>query len=374
VQTIHSPGISTAIKSDAFSVTADAPNTVIIVGPTVTAAGMIKRNGRPIAGAMVEFAPRRHGLGPVASLTNQLGEYELSLPESGLFDFSVSVDGLPAASRAVRVTGDNRHINYDLPFGQLIISTLHARIGAGFTVAIQSPDASVDVKVDADAVSNTSSVTVVQQRGLPFGTYTVSAFQVEPVTTRELSSRLETLTLDRTHPTATVTLDLNGKMSHLTVLDTKGHRPPDVLVTPLRSASLFRFFPSHLSATLDGTYSLDGISSGTRLIVESSGYVPICRVVPDAGDIYVTLQPGVPVTLKIPGLTRSSLEVVSLSGLVGSDCPVPLYAFVHGTPLGTPLDLAAGLAVDHFPTTDKPPEVVHGWPARHGLPVEVLYR
>jgi hypothetical protein len=75
-------------------------------------------------------------------------------------------------------------------------------------------------------------------------------------------------------------------------------------------------------------FSLDRVSPGTPALVTAPGYVPVCRFVKESdysgGKVVLRQATGI-VRLRLSG--SSGQPVGAISGLPGSECPVPLSAF-----------------------------------------------
>jgi len=174
---------------------------------------------------------------------------------------------------------------------------------------------------------------------VPLGAYRVFAYGPSG----RVSRAMQTFEVDRTRPEASVSLDMTENRAELQVRDADGQLAR-VLVTAWGGLPL----PGRFTAIGPGRFSLAGIAPGSDIRIRPvAGGMPACRIAPLDAEVAVTLGRGrtVEVAFERRGVSG---PVGTLSGVEGSDCPVPFAFFpMDRLPMG-PAKVARG-TIRNFP-------------------------
>lgn len=290
-----------------FQVTARVTSDVRLRPTTSSVTGMISVNGRAISDSPVTIMST--GSGELMSVRTDLdGRYEASLASPGKYVFGIEH---PIAGTPFRTATIGPGVNvFDWQ-----ISAASARVAlAGWSGA---SDVRVQFSTGDHVVSSLIAVGsdgTIEQKGLQFGTYQVTAIESDTRATRTASM----LDLSMDTPSATLVLRLESRQSRLVVTDASGS-PVDVKIrgsgTPVREGV--------------GVYSLGPLIPGSLIrMIGPSRFVPACALVPFDEDLRVTLVPGRPFSFELP--TASASLAPALAGVTMLDnqlCEIPLSDF-----------------------------------------------
>jgi hypothetical protein len=187
-------------------------------------------------------------------------------------------------------------------------------------------------------------------RNLDFGEYYVSATQGDVHV-----STIQRVTISRSQPTATVDLDLAENHSSLLIVDQQWRPVAADRVGPISPAHYLMGRTNLLRETTPGEYSLDNLRPGMFVKIKAQGFVSACVTVPRNDRVVARLETGRRVEIRLPrDMTPAVVrELSALSGIPGSDCPVPLreldFQLVGEDIRGQPLTYRS----DHFSSASR---------------------
>ena len=176
-----------------------------------------------------------------------------------------------------------------------------------------------------------------RERNLGDAVYRVLAYQP---TGALVSREARVVTIDPTHPTAEVTLDLVRNEGRLTIRDGTGQLVSGAIVTPFNGLAVL----PRLQEAVPGVYALAGVPSGADLWIRPpAGFAPSCRVatLDPSQEAVITRGRSAEAVFERHGLS-GPVALGLLSGVDGANCPVPLTLFTYAHTPGESGDLPHG--------------------------------
>jgi hypothetical protein len=241
------------------------------------------------------------------------------------------------AMRRARVAAGDNTVNFTIKRGaSLRARVLNPQSSEKTVVEIRKNDAThyIGRKDLKDGVRE------AKWAALDYGTYEVFASQ------GSFASDITSVVIDEDRPDATVDLTLDENRATLTLRDDGGQ--------PVPNARFYFLIPQPPEVS-PGVYELRGVAPGTTLRVRATSgmLVPVCRVAPRNQSMDVVMTTGRAVTLQFSEQIKSlDNQGGYLTGLPGSDCPVPLSDFAS-TPLGTPTPDSSRFLISNFPPSAR---------------------
>jgi hypothetical protein len=292
-----------------FDVSSQMVADVELVDATVIVDGKVSYNGSGLPDAQVSFIPMdRMGDGATAQ-TDRYGLYSVNLPRGGAYTVLVSGAGVRERRTTKFVDGNNR-----LDVALQGATTLRVHIsgipdGSSTQVHLRGLDQSALWSIQGPGPGED----VTEWRGIPFGRYSVSA------RSGSLVSKVESVELSESRPTAAIELALAPSLARLLLVDERG--------TPI-DGSIVVVNGRRLEAVARGVYSLSDLPPGAPAIVRADGFSATCRRLSPSEDVRIVLTRGISIKMRFDSLpTKGLLEAATLAGMTNSDCPVPLTAF-----------------------------------------------
>jgi hypothetical protein len=151
--------------------------------------------------------------------------------------------------------------------------------------------------------------------GVGFGDYRVSAFTTEGVTASSLVPA--TFTLSTTAPLADVTLHLVRRALTVHVVNEDGEAIDYAEVLALHR---------RLERTKEGAFDASWMPGGEEMVVRAAGRLSVCRYAGREANQVVPLEPLAGAKARITLLDAPGTIGGTLTGLPGSDCPVPVVS------------------------------------------------
>jgi hypothetical protein len=291
-----------------FHLTSAGSARVNVRGPAVVVHGRVLWNARGVAGARVRIESLPFTTPIMDRVADAAGRYSATLATAGKYMLASPVATWKGslAAESVRV---------DL-----------AGSGGGLEIDVrETPPARSLTVVLANATSTRARDMAPAQRTLrwfnvPDGTYRVLAYEDNGGLVATTSPAV---TIDSRHRDGQVTLELGENDGSVVVAGDGGR--------PLRDAHVTWGIGEERGATLPpnpfGGFSLRGVPPGGELVARAPGYRPSCRRASLNAGITVVLRHGVPATLVLDQAVRSQLGAITISGVAGAECPIPLSAF-----------------------------------------------
>jgi len=334
VAALHSPQGSNGSRD--FHITAESSSVSITVPePAARISGRLLFSDRPIADAQIEFVrvPAGDGIDAITTTnTDGDGRYTATLNRPGHYAVVTTIGANPLQGPnppiwdwTEVVTGSN---SWDIVrSGTVLAIRLHGRDE-------QSPTTVIVRRGDTTklAMVQPGDHPITYQLNIDYGQYQVLAYQPG----RRVSAGPGTSAISQANQVATIDLELVDNHSTLSVLDEQSKRPVSVLVTGWSGQRTF----ANVRALSPGIYDLSPIPPGTEIVVQPRGehLVPSCRVVGlnEQATVLLKLGRGVDAIFERRGLAG---PLGLLSGVEGSNCPIPLSTFQYqrmATPVGAP--------------------------------------
>jgi hypothetical protein len=235
--------------------------------------------------------------------------------------------------RRARVAAGDNTVDFTIKRG----GTLRARVlnpqdDGNISVEIRGKDGS---KLISSKALN-GGAKEAKWAALDFGAYEVFARQ------GSFASDIKAVVIDEKQSEAAVELTLDENRATLTLRDDAGQPVPE---------ARFYFLIPQPPQVSPGVYELRGIAPGStlRMRATSGVLVPACRVVPRNESMDVVMTTGRAVTLQFSEPIKSLGDQAGyLTGLAGSDCPVPLTDFAS-TPLTPNAPNSSHFLISNFP-------------------------
>lgn len=306
-----------------------------------TLSGHVLLNDRPLADVTVELRPARNQVAqPFVSETDGSGMYYIEVDLPGTYEARLRAHGAPVLGRgktiAVREGMNSR--DWELTGGTLTLTLKGWDRTRTVSIYLNATGSSSDGSGTGSGLFLRGDEELpIRIPGLPFGTYRARANE-----SGGGNSSIRSATLTKTHPQATIDLELVDNNAVLAVVDEAGQPIPG---SRLRWGS--RGTPPGKEVE-PGRFSLKTVAVGEELRVRAEGLVPACRVAATvAGDLQVTLRTGRPAHVWF-SRPYAGVPPGALLGLPGSDCQVLLGEFnYHVVPEADPS--SAHLVFDNFP-------------------------
>ena len=309
-------------------------------GPTfpVSVWARVSFNGVPLHGAVLIFqrqdvkAPLGDS-GPPAppTVADKPGEYFVRVPGWGRYVVDASIEGRALPRKSVEITSRDLELAYTS--GAVNISVEGRMPLAIASVVIRSGS----VGLTADVAASDGRVRVLP---LSFGSHRVLAFDSEG----RVSRTLETVTLDEHHPEASVTIRLD-EPAVVTLRDPKGRAASPLSITAWAGGTL----RDRITSLGEGRFRLAGVPAGADLRIRpiQSEWLPQCRIVPQGDAFEIALTEGRRAEVSFTRLGVAG-PAGTLSGVEGSDCPVP-FNFFRFERLPPPADKSPRSLIQNFP-------------------------
>ena len=280
---------------------------------TVSVSGRVLFNGRPLPDVLLRFqheAPRESVPASVTfARSDDAGRYLAQLPEWGSYVVSGTFDERSLPRQQVSFQSSEHDIVYQ---------------GAALEVTLTGLEDNATAKVVVRAGSYAQEATLRyphKRRILPLPplSYTIVAYDVAGRVSREVRA----VTFDAAHLEAAVELDLAPNPAELTIRDETGRPVSRLAVNPWGGTVI----PVRIPEVEPGRYRLAGVPAGVELHIRPvDDWMPVCRKAPFGGRLDVVLTRG-----RRAEVSFTRLGVVgpvgTLSGVEGSDCPVPFNFF-----------------------------------------------
>jgi hypothetical protein len=285
--------------------------------PAVHVSGRLLFNGTLLADGQIEFirVPDGDGIDAIVVARSEgAGKYATILERPGKYIVLTTIGkNRPLWTRAVLAPGAN---SLDV-----------VQQGPQLHVRLRNWDRSTPATVILRGEASSRSVLLQQgeqedltELDLTYEDYQVLAYQ----SGGRVSAQAQTASIRADHPSANVDLELVDNHSTLAVRDEKAQPIPFVVVTGWSGRETF----SKVRQLSPGTYDISGIPPGTEVRIRPTGgdLVPACRIAQLNDHAEVILKQGrvVNAFFERHGLGGPA---GSLSGVDGSNCPVPLSFF-----------------------------------------------
>jgi hypothetical protein len=324
-------GAASGAGTQDIDIPAQGRVSIAIAAPSVNLTGRVTHGDDAATNLTLVFALDKSGFS-ATTVTDADGAYTLAVDRPGDYRVMLHDEAKHEMRRARVVSGDNT-VNFTIKRG----GSLRAR------VLNPQDDDQVAVEIRRKDASNLISSKGVKDgareakwEALDFGTYEVFARQ------GSFASDIKAVVIDENHPEATVDLTLNDNRATLTLRDDGGQPVPE---------ARFYFLIPQPPQVSPGVYELRGIAPGStlRMRATSGVLVPACRVVPRNESMDVVMTTGRAVTLQFSEPIKSLGDQAGyLTGLAGSDCPVPLTDFAS-TPLTPNAPNSSHFLISNFP-------------------------
>lgn len=282
----------------------------------------------------------------VRTVLGRTGKFQVHLPQVGRYRITARVTpSFPVGSRTVEVRSGHNTAVLTFPNTRLDLMVKRSDgrpLGSPVQVEFTGPAGGASTLRAAVVVPSKPAVTVI---GLPPGRYQFSA-NAGALTVKE-STRVDLS--ERAAASLTLTL-AQARKSELVV-------KPGSAVSPSTFNPVVSLGGRPMRRSPDGSFDLSGTSPGMPVLINASGFVPMCRVLEESHFPFAEIE--------LAPLTSEAgrVEVVGekpaglLSALPGSTCAIPL-SFVTTSDAGrTEFRLNPG--VYSYLVDDYPPVRVH---------------
>jgi hypothetical protein len=262
-----------------------------------------------------------------------LGEYSITLAKPGEYLVAIREPQFEVRSRKFS-EGLNRFDWHITNVGSVVVRFIGVNRGEPVRADIRGKDTASFWSVQSPAAGED----FVKWQGLPFGDYLVAARQAG------WASDTLKVSINPDRPHAELDLELHPSSLRVYVHDEIG--------VPVENA---KFYPTRPvpEMTRPGVYEFAGMAAGQALVAIAGDFVPICRVTLTNSDTQIVLTKGSVVTLTVgPSEKRLNLSSGVLLDLPGSDCAVPISAFLStGDASNSPGD--GKLTLHNFPRASR---------------------
>jgi protein-disulfide isomerase len=338
--------------SEAFTIKGSDVVQVAIPPPAVRVEGRALYDEMPLAEGTVEFWRDPAGGGSptpfVAVTADAHGHYRADLDRPGRYQVYAAVRPRPEGRSAFLGKDHFGPKTASLAPGTNAFDV--ADEGAGLIARLHGWDGSTPTTLVFRRQDSADTVTLkagdspsVRRIGLRFGEYHVFAYEASG----EVSRTPATVTLAPQLREAVIDLEMTPNRARLALRDARG-RP--VAASTIR-AWLGGKSTVPAAEMAPGRYSLAGIPPGAEIQIRPPApLMPVCRLATLDGTIDIQLQLGrhTEVVFERRGVGG---PVGTLSGVAGSNCPVPLELFQFERRAAAPGDLTARAIIANFPVS-----------------------
>jgi hypothetical protein len=325
-------------------------SSITMTAAAVRVFGTVTLNGKPVHDLRVTFSPK--GVVPFApettAQTDASGWYETRLPGPGAFGVVFKLGRFPLLGndRQVQVVeGDNQR-DWVMRGGlvKINLSGWDASSSGPLSLGLFRLTTTKEGGMVRTGFGISPYELPVVLEGIGFGEYRIEARQRMSPRPDKLAGGL--VTLDGDHMQASIDLDLKERHTVLRVVDAFG--------SPITGAILA---DNGSTAGLDkkeigpGTFLVDNAVPATRVTVSASGFVPVCRTLPDDPEVEIVLDTGVPIQVRFVGTGNLPYPPGRLRW-DGSDCSTPLRSLEYRK-LGVQADGNVAFLLTNFPRANN---------------------